>query len=144
MSCSNAARLSQRRRSSESPHLLRDQIGKQRDAVAVTAGIWALRVNDLSKCRGNVVEIVLIDDRGFLGRLERENRVLQAVRAQRLPKFRSRRDALECGDHDRIEPGGGSAADFELCGFDAFRCLENIDDLRQQRNPRIDRNLGAA
>jgi hypothetical protein len=41
----------------------------------------------------------------------------------------------------RIEPGAGAVLDFALGRFDAVRGLEHVGDLRQEGNPRVDRNV---
>ena len=93
-------------------HLLGDQVGEQRDALAVSAGVGALRVDHLREGGGDVVEIVLVDQRAALRRLEREDRLLQVVGAQRLPELRPRGDARERRRELRIEPAAGAALDF--------------------------------
>ena len=51
MSCSSAARLSQRRCSALNAELLRDHVGEQRDALAVAAGVGALGIDHLARRR---------------------------------------------------------------------------------------------
>ena len=51
-------------------HLLRDHVGKQRDALAVAAGVGALGIDHLGEGGRDVVEIVLVDRHARLRRLE--------------------------------------------------------------------------
>jgi hypothetical protein len=45
----------------------------------MSAGVGAFGVNNLGEGRGDVVKVVLVDDRARLSRLERENRLLQVI-----------------------------------------------------------------
>ena len=95
MSCSSAARLSQRRWSVREGQLLGDQVAEQRHALAVAAGVRALGVDHLREGGRDIVEIILVDHGAVLRRLEREDRLLQVVGAQRRPELLACRDARE-------------------------------------------------
>ena len=115
MSCSSAARLSQRRCSAVNSNLLGDQVGEQRDALAVAAGVGALGVDHLGEGGRDVVEIVLVDRRAALRRLQGEDR-LAASRRERSMSQNSGRAATrsKAADQLRIEPGAGAVPDFGL------------------------------
>ena len=61
------------------PEFVRDNIGKERHAFAMAAGVRTFGIDDLGESGGDIVEVVFIDEGALLRRLERENRRLQFV-----------------------------------------------------------------
>ena len=61
-------------------HLFRDQVGEQGDPLAVPTRIRALGVDHLGKGRGDVVKIILVDQRKVLGGFKRKYLLLQILR----------------------------------------------------------------
>ena len=59
--------LSHRRRSPVKP-ILRDQICEQRNAFAVSAAKRAFEIDELRKSAGDVVEVIIVDQRESLRR----------------------------------------------------------------------------
>jgi hypothetical protein len=55
------------------PHLFRDHVREQGDALAVPAGVGALGIDHLGECCGDVVEVIVIDRCGVLCGLQRED-----------------------------------------------------------------------
>ena len=123
MSCSSAARFSQRRRSARQVQLLGDQVGEQRDALAVAAGVGALGVDHLGEGGGDVVEIVVVDQSSACcAGSSAKIASCRSRRARASPRMRvARRRARRPLDQLRIEPGAGAVRDFALRGLDAVR-----------------------
>ena len=88
MSCSSAARLQPAAALGGEAQLLGDQVGEQRDALAVAAGVGALGVDDLREGGGDVVEVVLVDgDARAAPARARTIACCERRRAQRVPEL---------------------------------------------------------
>ena len=125
--------------------LLGDQVGEQRDALAVAAGVGALGVDHLGEGGGDVVEVVVVD-RACCAAPARSAKIVCCRPSERSVSQNSgsRGDARE-----RRRRARGSnqlperARDFAPRRLDAVRGLEHVDHLRQQGDARIDRDRRA-
>src|SRR6185437_2227838 len=77
----------------------------------------------------------------LLRRLKFKDSGLQYIRSQRLPKFRLCSHPVKCQRKLWIEPSAGPVLDFELGRLDAICRLEYVNDLRDQSNAGVDRDL---
>src|SRR5213078_3336042 len=94
-------------REAEAARDLVDDVG---DARAVAARERALAVDDLAERRGNVVEVVVVEDDGAGPRLQREHRRLDVGASERAPETGIAGDAFHRRDQRRLEPAAGTAA----------------------------------
>src|SRR3954447_5164192 len=84
--------------------LLRDHVGKERDALAVAAGVGTFGIDHLGKGRRDIIQIVVIYRNARLLR-QRRHCLGPIFSTNRVPESRLRRDALKSGNQVWIEPG---------------------------------------
>ena len=102
----------------------------------MSGSVGTLGVDDLAESGRNGVEIVVVDGLRHLGRRHRDQ-ARQSRNGEASPdqKFSFAATAWNCSHEPGVEPGAGTPPDLGNGGIAAGVGVENIRDLRQQRNP---------
>ncbi len=118
-----------------------DVVSVERHAGAVSGGVGAFGIDNLTEGGGDFVEIVFVQRHAALRGLQRENLVVEIGGAQRLPEAFALREGEKGIDQFRVEPAASPTADFLARLGRAAGGEKHIDHLRQQGQPGVERNV---
>ena len=114
----------------------RNRLGEHRDPAAVACGERRLGIDHVSEGLRYVIEVGVIDDKGFLDTSLSQRHRLRAM-IERRPHRGIASRPLESAHHGGVEPRPGAPPYFGDRRFAPACRMEHLDDLGKQRDARV-------